>query len=232
MDELERWDLTPAEAAAVQKRLRPLVSTDDAIAIEDVRLVAGVDCAYVRAGGPTRAFAGAVVVALPSLEVVESVVVDQPVSFPYVPGLLSFREVPAMSRAVRALGRRPDVVLCDAQGYAHPRRIGAASHLGLVLDAPTVGCAKSRLIGRYEEPEAAFGARTPLVDRDELVGMVVRTLPTAAPLFVSPGHNVGVGLAVELVLRCCVPGQRLPAPTARAHDLVTERTRPLRKKSA
>jgi deoxyribonuclease V len=230
--DVNRWDVSPAEAQALQLELRRLVSLEDALALDDVRTVVGVDCSYVKSSDTTVAYAGAVAVSFPSLEVVESVVVDEPVSFPYVPGLLSFREVPAMSRAVRELRTRPDVILCDAQGIAHPRRIGAASHLGLVLDLPTVGCAKSRLVGRYEEPDRAFGARSPLVDRGELVGSVVRTRPTATPLFVSPGHRVGIELAVQLTLACCAPGKRLPVPTARAHDLVTERTRPLRARSS
>jgi deoxyribonuclease V len=230
--DLRRWDVSPTEARELQARLRRLVSLEAGVRVDDVRVVAGVDCSYVRDAGTTVAYAGAVAVAFPSLDMLEDVVVEQPVSFPYVPGLLSFREVPAMSRAVQALGVAPEVVICDAQGYAHPRRIGAASHLGLVLDLPTVGCAKSRLVGGYEEPLREFGARSPLVDRGEVVGTVVRTRPTVAPLFVSPGHRVSVELAVDLVLRCCRAGERLPVPTARAHDLVTERTRPLRKRSA
>jgi deoxyribonuclease V len=230
--DLHSWDITPDEARALQERLRGLVRLADGVRADDLVTVVGVDCSYVRDGASTVAYAGAVAVQLPSLDVLESIVVEQEVSFPYVPGLLSFREVPAMSRAVQGLGVRPDVVIADAQGYAHPRRVGAASHLGLVLDLPTVGCAKSRLVGRYEEPARALGARSPLVDRGEVVGAVVRTRPTAAPLFVSPGHRVGVDLAVELVLRFCRPGERLPVPTARAHDLVTERTRPLRRRSA
>lgn len=230
--DLDRWDVTPAEAVAIQGELRGLVRSTDEVRLDEVRVVVGVDCSYVRVEGATLAYAAAVAVELPSLETVESVVVDEPVSFPYVPGLLSFREVPAMSGAIRSLSARPEVVLCDAQGIAHPRRIGAASHLGLMVDLPTVGCAKSRLVGRYEEPARELGARAPLVDRGQVVGAVVRTRPSAAPLFVSPGHRVGVDLAVELVLACCRPGESVPVPTGAAHDLVTERTRPLRRRTA
>lgn len=229
---LNQWDVSPAGALSIQQRLRRLVSLEDGVRLDDVRVVVGVDCSYLRTPSGTRAYAGAVAVSYPDLAVLEETVVDEPVEFPYVPGLLSFREVPAMSRAVRALAARPDVVIADAQGYAHPRRMGAASHLGLVLDLPAIGCAKSKLVGRYEEPPAELGARAPLVDRGEVVGAVVRTKPTAAPLFVSPGHRVDVELAVDLVLGCCRPGERLPYPTGRAHDLVTETTRPLRKRSA
>jgi deoxyribonuclease V len=138
-----------------------------------------------------------------------------------VPGLLSFREIPAVLAACANLTTEPDMLLCDGQGYAHPRRFGLASHLGVALERPTIGCAKSRLIGEFEEPERIFGAHTPLVDRGEVIGAAVRTRPRHKPLFVSPGHMVSVETAVAIALACCRDGQFLPTPTRLAHESVT-----------
>jgi deoxyribonuclease V len=222
---LHGWDLSPDEARALQAELRPRVELRDVIQPDQVRLVAGVDSGYVRNDQGTIGFAAVVVLRFPELEVVEQRIASRPVTFPYIPGLLSFREAPAVLAALEAVESEPDLLVFDAQGYAHPRRLGAASHLGLFVDRPTIGCAKSRLIGRYQEPPREAGARTDLVDRGETIGAVVRTRPSAAPLFVSPGHLMTVDTAVELVLATCRPGRRLPEPTRLAHDLVTTHTR-------
>ncbi len=223
--ELHRWDVTPGEARGIQRELRPRLSLEDTLAPEGIRLVAGVDNTYLKLGGQDTAIAVVVVFALPAMERVEAVFAERPVTFPYVPGLLSFREGPAVVEALGRVEAVPDLVLFDGHGYAHPRRFGLASHLGLLLDRPSVGCAKSRLVGNWEEPAREFGARTPLVDHDEVVGAAVRTRPRRAPLFVSPGHRVSVDGAVALALACCRDGAFLPVPTAAAHDLVTARRR-------
>lgn len=176
----------------------------------------------------TTAYAVVVVLSFPALQVVETTFGSAPVTFPYVPGLLTFREAPAVLAACRQTRAEPDVLLFDGQGYAHPRRLGLASHLGLILDRPSIGCAKSRLVGRYAEPARELGASTPLIDRGEEVGAALRTRPSHAPLFVSPGHRVSVATAVQIVLACCREGRFMPEPTRLAHNLVTEHARMLR----
>ena len=222
---LHPWDVSPAEARSIQAELAGRLVLEDAFSLDDVRTVAGVDNSYVKHGGGTIAHAAVLVLSFPDLEVVETAVATRPVAFPYVPGLLSFREAPAVLAAYEQVKAEPDVILFDGQGYAHPRRFGLASHLGLVLDRPSIGCAKSRLVGRFEEPERVFGAQTPLVDRGEVVGAAVRTRPRHAPLFVSPGHKVSVETAVALALACCRDGGFMPLPTHLAHDAVTARVR-------
>jgi deoxyribonuclease V len=155
----------------------------------------------------------------------ETIFASNPVTFPYVPGLLTFREAPAILEACRKIDVEPDVMLFDGQGYAHFRRMGLASHLGIVLDRPTIGCAKSRLIGRFEEPSQEFGAFSPLVDRGEKVGAVVRTRPGHSPLFVSPGNRITIETAISIVLACCRNNNFMPEPTRLAHNLVTRHAR-------
>ena len=224
------WNVSVTEAAAIQRDLARRVSLIDAIAPLAVRLVAGVDNAYVKAGG-LIAHAAALVFTLPELAQIETAIAERPVEFPYVPGYLTFREGPAILAALERLTAEPDVILFDGHGYAHPRRLGLASHLGVVLDRPTIGCAKSILVGQYAEPPDEFGAHTPIIDGDEVVGAAVRTRPGYAPLFVSPGHKLSVASAVTVALACCRAGQYLPVPTRAAHDAVTERTLPLRRRA-
>ena len=219
------WDVSPPEARAIQREFADLVELRDAIALDGIELVAGIDNAYVKTDDRTIACAAVVAMTFPSLEMIETAVAWKPVVFPYVPGLLSFREGPAVLAACAELTAEPDVVLLDGQGYAHPRRFGLASHIGVLIDRPTIGCAKSRLIGEFVEPERIFGARTPLVDRGEVVGAAVRTRPRHKPLFVSPGHKVGVETAVAIALACCRNGAFMPEPTRLAHETVTRERR-------
>lgn len=228
---LHSWDVSPAEARGIQEDLQSLLVLEDTVAPDEIRLVAGVDNTYVKEGGETTAYAVVVVLGFPALEVVETVFASCPITFPYVPGLLSFREAPAVLAAFEKVTAIPDLVLFDGQGYAHPRRLGLASHLGLLLDRSSIGCAKSRLVGEFEEPERVFGARRPLVDRGEIVGAAVRTRPRRAPLFVSPGHRVSIDTAVEITLAACRDGGFMPVPTQMAHDAVTEQARPHRERA-
>lgn len=206
----------PREAFREQRRLAAQVVREDRLG--DVRLVAGVD---VSAGRAEIARAGIVVLSYPQLDVVERAVAARPIDFPYVPGLLSVREIPAILDVWQRIERTPDLVLVDGQGIAHPRRLGIAAHFGLVAGLPTIGCAKSRLVGSYDEPGPRPGDRSPLRDDGETIGMVVRTKKGANPLFISVGHNVGLDTAVEWVLRL-TRGYRLPEPTRWAHNVAGE----------
>jgi deoxyribonuclease V len=222
---LHAWDVSPAEARSIQAELAGRVDLSDAISLDAIDTVAGVDNTYIKEDGKTTAGAVVVVLTFPEMKVIETGVAWQQIAFPYVPGLLSFREAPAVLAAFANLTVEPDVVVCDGQGYAHPRRFGLACHLGVILDRPTIGCAKSRLVGAYEEPERTFGVHTPLVDHGEVVGAAVRTRPRHKPLFVSPGHKISVETAVEIALACCRGGAFLPEPTRLAHQLVTQERR-------
>jgi deoxyribonuclease V len=186
-----------------------------------VKLVAAADVAFVDRPyrrQPALARAAVVLLSYPDLAVVERHVVEAPVTFPYVPGLLSFRETPALARAFEALKGRPDLLLVDGQGCAHPRRFGLACHLGVLLDLPAIGCAKSRLCGEHGVLPDAAGSRVPLADGDEVIGLVLRTRDGVAPLYVSVGHRIGLNEAAEWVLRLC-RGYRLPEPVRLADRL-------------
>lgn len=205
-----RWEIAPAEARAEQERLRGQVRLEP-LAVRRLTRVAGCDVAV--AGD--RLCAVWVVFALPELEVLDRAEAVLPLTFPYIPGLLSFREIPVLRRAYDGLRVRPEAVLCDGQGIAHPRRFGLACHLGVLLDLPAIGCAKSRLIGTHAEPGPLRGARAALRDGPEVIGTVLRTRDHVRPLYVSPGHRARLDDAVRLVLRC--HGRfRLPEPTRRA----------------
>jgi deoxyribonuclease V len=223
--ELHDWDVSPDQARVIQAQLAGRVDLSDAISLEGIETVAGVDNTYLKTDGNSTACAVVVALTFPALEIIETAVAWRSVTFPYVPGLLSFREAPAVLAACAELTTTPDVFLFDGQGYAHPRRLGLASHLGLILDRPAIGCAKSRLVGRYEEPGPEFGAHTQLIDRGEVVGAAVRTRPRHKPLFVSPGHKVSVETAIAIALACCREGHFQPEPTRLAHEIVTRERR-------
>lgn len=186
------------------------------------RTVAGADVAY--GTGEQRAIAGVVLLAFPELKILEEHWAGVPCDFPYVPGLLSFREAPALLAALRKLRILPDVIMVDGQGLAHPRRFGLASHLGVLLDLPTLGCAKSRLIGQADEPGGERGCATDLIDNGEVIGAVLRTRRNVAPIFVSVGHRMMLADAVSLALACS-PRFRIPEPTRLADQLVSRRRR-------
>ncbi len=209
------WDLDPAQARTLQAELAPLV--DSTSPLPHWQTLAAVDVSFDR-GGDTL-FAAVVVVEAETFRVVERVSLDAPATFPYVPGLLSFREAPALLKAFDLLKTRPDVVICDGQGQAHPRRFGIACHLGLILDLPAVGCGKSRLCGKFAEPGPDRGDRSPLLDKGEVIGTVLRSRRGVKPLFVSVGHRCNLESAVDLVLSL-TPKYRVPIPTRLAHDEV------------
>jgi deoxyribonuclease V len=209
------WNLLPKDAILLQRQLARQVSLHDSIA-RPIKLVAGADVSYKRRA--EQFHAAVVVLDYASMTVLETVTASGEVDFPYVPGLLSFRELPVLLQAFRQLKKVPDVVMADAQGIAHPRRLGLASHLGLWLDLPTIGCAKSLLCGEAAEPRVERGAWTPLRDADEIVGRRLRTKDRVRPLVISPGHKTDVHRATEIVLHCC-RGYRLPEPTRQAHLL-------------
>ncbi|MBN2210552.1 MAG: deoxyribonuclease V [Sedimentisphaerales bacterium] len=183
------------------------------------KTIAGADLTFSPDGA--TCWAVVVVLSLPSLEIIEKAQTQTNVTFPYVPGLLSFREAPAVVAAFRQLSHQPDVLMVDGQGLAHPRRMGLACHLGLMLDIPTIGCAKSRLIGQYRTPGPRKGASSRLMHQGEIIGRVVRTRDKVKPLFISVGHKITLAQALHLVQRCC-RGYRQPEPTRQAHRLVTQ----------
>jgi deoxyribonuclease V len=212
-----RWDISPQEAMALQQELRGRVVVRDDFG--PIRFIAGVDNSYVPATETT--YAGVVVLSWPDLDVVEQCVSRTPTTFPYVPGLLSFREAPGVLAAIAMLETQPDLFVFDGQGIAHMRGLGLASHLGLVLDRPSIGCAKSKLVGSYVPPGPDQGDTSPLTYRGHVVGTVLRPVTgRKALLFVSPGHRVGVESAAQLIAACC-RGRVMPEPTRLAHQLVT-----------
>jgi deoxyribonuclease V len=211
-----RWDLTPKEAMALQAELAARVVRKDAAG--SVRRVAGVDVGFEDDGRVTRA--AVAVLDFPGLALVERAVVREPTRFPYIPGLLSFREAPAALAAFERLRAVPDLVLYDGQGIAHPRRFGIASHVGLALDVPTIGVAKTRLVGEHRRLPERKGAWVPLVDDGETIGAVLRTRAGVTPLYVSIGHRVSLETAVRWVM-ACTTRYRLPETTRWAHHLAS-----------
>jgi deoxyribonuclease V len=213
----EWWHATPSEAVELQRQLAAAIDTQTALRPWD--LLAATDVSF-NIGGDL-VYAVVVVLRRQTLEIVDWQGVAMPPPFPYVPGLLSFREIPPLLHAFDRLRVRPDILLIDGQGIAHPRRIGIASHLGLCLGLPTVGCAKSILCGRHAELDAERGARTPLVHHGEVIGSVLRTRPAVSPVYVSPGHLCRLEDAVSVVLETTVKW-RLPEPIRAAHRLANE----------
>ena len=210
------WDVTPAQARAIQLEGRARVIADDALG--RVGRVAGIDVGLEESGAISRA--AVAVLEVPSLTLVESAVARLPTAFPYVPGLLSFREIPAALEALGRLSAPPDLLLCDGQGYAHPRRFGLACHLGVLTGLPSIGVAKSRLIGTHGPLPDEKGAWVPLLDGDETIGAVLRTRGGVAPVYVSVGHRVSLPTAIRWVL-ACTTRFRLPETTRQAHRLAS-----------
>lgn len=213
---LHEWNLKPVEAIALQKELAQRIVLVDQPG--DVRAIAGVDMAINENSGMARA--AVVLLSFPALEILEQHVYEEPLRMEYIPGLLSFRELPCVLGAFARLKRSPDLVMVDGQGIAHPRRLGIASHLGLWLDLPTIGCAKSILRGHYEESKLSeeAGAWLPLKDRGEIIGAAVRTRTRVNPMIISLGHRISLESSIRYVL-LCTKGYRLPEPTRQADKL-------------
>ncbi len=232
------WRVAPEQARAIQDELRK--EWEGADRLPELRTVAGLDAAFVlkcsqalknRAGGrnvlreANRAIGCVVVFRFPEMEEVERASAVVPLQFPYIPGLLSFREIPALLAALRKLRELPDLLFCDGQGYSHPRRFGLASHLGVLLDRPTIGCAKSLLLGTHGDLGDEAGSWTPLVDEraaGEKIGAVVRTRKGVRPIYVSQGHRVSLETAIRLTLQVA-DGVRIPRPTREADAFASER---------
>ena len=206
------WGAGVAQARDILVRLANKVSRTDAVAAP--RLIAGVDISARR--GDSMATGAVVVLRYPELKLVETKIVTGKLAFPYIPGLLSFREIPLLLLAFEKLDLIPDLILVDGQGIAHPRRMGLASHLGLLLDTPTIGCAKSRLCGSHNVPGAEPGSYAEVVDNSEVIGVALRTKFETKPIYVSIGHKVDLKAAIHWTLECC-RGYRLPEPTRLAH---------------
>ncbi|MGB2986616.1 MAG: deoxyribonuclease V [Phycisphaerae bacterium] len=220
---LHSWSVTPRQAVVIQRRFADRIIQKGHA--RRLRLLAGVDLAFLRDEG--KCIAGVVVWDVQAGEVVEQHVIRRPVRFPYIPGLLSFREAPAILAVLRKLRCEPDVFLFDGQGYAHPRRFGLACHVGLLIDRPSVGCAKSLLVGTCKTPGTARGSMTRIEHHGECVGMALRTRDNVKPVYISVGHRLSLETAVEVALAGCT-GFRLPEPTRLADRLVArERQRGL-----
>ncbi|MCI0387924.1 MAG: deoxyribonuclease V [Acidobacteria bacterium] len=212
---LHGWNLTPSEAIEIQHRLRGLVQIEPLH--HEIDTIAGADVSFNKYS--ETIYAGIVVLSFPGLQIIESAGIRSVAKFPYVPGLLSFREAPSLLEAWDKLETKPDVLMLDGQGLAHPRRLGIACHVGILLDHPTIGCAKSILVGRHDLLALEAGSQVPLIDRGEQVGIVLRTKKNVAPVYVSAGHLIDLPSSVELVLRSTLK-YRQPEPTRQAHLLV------------
>lgn len=215
---LTDWPETAEVAVKIQQDLRSQVITTDQLGT--VHYVAGVDAGFEDNGATTRA--AVVVLTYPDLELVEHAIAHLPTTFPYIPGFLSFREVPAVVAALAQLKTEPDLILCDGQGIAHPRRLGIASHLGLLVDVPTIGVAKSRLIGRHPDVPPEKGNWVPLTDKKETIGAVLRSRTNTKPLYISVGHRISLPTALDYVMTC-TPKYRLPETTRQADKLASQR---------
>ena len=209
--QLHPWEMTPAEARQIQNELRNQVISQDRFS--DIKTVAGVDLGFKQ----DIARASVVVLSFPDLQLIDGALVESPVLFPYIPGLLSFRETPPLLKAFDQLNTEPDLIIADGQGIAHPRRFGIASHLGLILDRPTIGCAKSRLWGKHKQPKSEAGSVEYLYDKNEIIGAAVRTRANVSVVYVSVGHRVSLDSAIRLTLACC-RRYRLPETTRYAHQ--------------
>ncbi len=211
------WNLTPEQAIALQKQMASEVIDDRPLDLNAIKLVAGVDVSVKE----SVSHAAVVVLTYPGLEIVETVFGQMPTPFPYIPGLLTFREGPVLEEAFQKLQREPDVFIFDGMGRAHPRRMGIATHMGLWLQRPTIGCGKTHFIGTYVEPPNQRGGYSELMDRGEVIGVILRTRADVKPVYISVGHLADLSTSIELVMRC-TGKYRLPEPIRAAHNAAGE----------
>lgn len=215
--DLHSWNLSPTEAVQLQKELIEKIRIEPFD--RDIRRIAGADISFNKYS--KTVYAAFVVLEAGTMRITSAASAVVEVDFPYIPGLLSFREIPPLLEAWKRLDEEPDVIVFDGQGIAHPRRMGIATHMGLVLDRPTIGCAKSVLTGRFKEPGAEPGDSSPLVDRGEVIAAALRTKKKTKPVFISPGHRMDLDSAVRIMMQT-VRGYRIPEPTRQAHLLVNK----------
>ena len=215
--DLYTWDVDSQQAVDIQKMISHKVVVSDSFS--EIRTVAGADVSFNR--GDDIAYAGVIVMTYPDLKVIETKCTQTKITFPYIPGLLSFREAPPLLSTFESIEHEPDLIIFDGQGMAHQRRAGIASHLGMILNKPSIGCAKSRLVGEYVNPGPSKGDRSDLVHNGQLVGSVLRTKDRVNPLFISVGHLISLETSIEYVLSCSTR-YRLPEPTRQAHLLVND----------
>ncbi|MBD2770602.1 deoxyribonuclease V [Iningainema tapete] len=213
------WTLTMDEAIAIQEQLQSEVITEDQLT-EQVKYVAGVDMGFEEDGTISRA--AVAVLSFPDLQIQETTLARRPTTFPYIPGFLSFREIPAVLDALEKIQLTPDIILCDGQGIAHPRRFGIACHLGVLVDIPTIGVAKSLLVGKHDDLAETRGSWQPLIHKGETVGAVLRTRTGVKPVYISSGHRISLPTAIDYVMRC-TPKYRLPETTRIADRLASSR---------
>jgi deoxyribonuclease V len=216
------WNVSPKEAIQVQKDLKDKIKIGKFLNLEKIQYIAGADISLNRFSSDI--FAGIILLSFPDLKPINYSIIKSKTDFPYIPGLLSFREVPALLDVWKKLKTKPDVLIVDGQGIAHPRRLGIATHLGFLLDIPTIGCAKSLLYGKYEEPAKTAGSFSYLYDKynqEEKIGVVLRTKDNVKPVIISPGHKMDVEDALEIMKKCSGK-YRIPEPTRLAHELVNQ----------
>ncbi|MGQ9632067.1 MAG: deoxyribonuclease V [bacterium] len=214
---LHPWNVSYDEAKEIQRKLRAQLILKRGFS--EIKLVAGSDVSFFKS--EDRFFAAVVVLTYPNLDLVEEATAEGSVDFPYIPGLLSFREAPILLRAFERISHIPDVIIFDGQGIAHPRGFGLASHMGMILDVPSLGCAKSKLFGSYREPGHNPGDFSPLKYNDKVIGAALRTKLNTEPVFVSPGHKIDLKSSIEVVMATC-RGYRIPEPTRQAHISVNK----------
>lgn len=212
---LHSWEVSPQEAIKIQKDLKSNISLKKSF--NKIDKIAGVDVSYYQ----NKMIAGVIIFKFPNLKIIERQSFVASINFPYIPGLLTFREGPSILSAFKKIKNEPDIILFDGQGIAHPRRMGIATHLGLFLNRPTIGCAKSRLSGKYTSVGEQKGDYTPLKEGEEVLGVVLRTRKGVKPIFLSPGHKIDLHNSIEIVLKCIVK-YRLPLPVREAHIFVNQ----------
>jgi deoxyribonuclease V len=212
---LHSWEVNPKEAIQLQRELKKKISLKKSFS--KIKKVAGADVSYYK----NKMIAGVIVFEFPNLKAIEKQSFISPVNFPYIPGLLTFREGPSILAAFKKIKNEPDIILFDGQGIAHPRRMGIATHLGLFLDKPTIGCAKSRLSGKYTSVGEEKGDYAPLKEGEEILGAVLRTRKKVKPIFVSPGYKIDLSNSIEIVLKC-TDKYKLPVPVREAHLFVNQ----------
>lgn len=216
---LHTWNVDYKEAVEIQKRLNKQIILKRTFRSLNDKLIAGADVSYSKETG--RFYAGVIVFELQTMKKIEEATASGKVNFPYIPGLLSFRESPILLKAFSKIKREPDIVILDAQGIAHPRGIGLASHIGLLLDKPSIGSAKTRLVGTFNEVGNEIGHYSHLLVENKTVGAVLRTKKNVKPVFVSPGHKIDLASSIDLVLKSC-RGYRIPEPIRQSHNLVNK----------